>query len=271
MSYLFKREEIGDYRISIYQDDDPLCPYTDIDLVGKFIYENSGCCRGNLDEYGHDKDIDDVLRLMVLDHIPNKTIIGYTNEHVRDLSFQYDKSRHMWILYRACNLGRTDERWREVLEYTPDDVKNNYLDYVVKELDVGDLEYLMEFCQKEIAFTTWSSRGYSQGDCVEGFAYCDKKRFLNYFPDEKDWRKRAVEAMQQEAEEIGKWLWGDVLLYTLEKKVHYIKTFPGTDREPEDGYEWEMVGSCGSYFIDDADDLIDRVIEENGLVPKKTA
>lgn len=47
MSYEFAKKEIGDYRITIYQDDDAECPCSAWDLAGVYFwdYSNYGCTR----------------------------------------------------------------------------------------------------------------------------------------------------------------------------------------------------------------------------------
>lgn len=266
---MYEQKEIGDYRISIYQDSDPLCPYEDFSLVGKFIYQSDRWCAGNLDEYGDGgKGIGYALGQIVCDHVSIKAIIKYINESVSDLRFRYDKSDHMWYLerYHEPNIYSPsfhEDGWWEVERYDPCDLKSGNVDAcdLVDELDVDDLEYLMENCQKEIAFTTWSSSGYCQGDYVSGFAYCDKKRFIEHCGNMKNWRERAVEFMLEETEQIGMWLWGDVKGYVLEKKVRYEKVYKDEDRDPEEDFDWEEVDSCWGYFLDE-DGLIKEVEEE---------
>lgn len=41
MSYEFAKKEIGDYRITIYQDEDAECPCTEWDLVGVYFWDYS--------------------------------------------------------------------------------------------------------------------------------------------------------------------------------------------------------------------------------------
>lgn len=267
---MYKQKEIGDYRISVYHDDDPLCPYKDFDLVGKYIYDNNGFCCGNVEEFGRGKDIDKVLRDLVLEYVPNKALVKYIKEYVDYMLVEYDRSRHEWIFKESSAPYRSDASWDEFACYAPDDFRSNGLDDVVSELAVKDMEYLMEFCQKEVAFITWESTGYGQGEYVEGFAYCDKKRFLFHYVGEKNWRKRAAEAMRLELKDIERWLWGDVLGFVLEKKVSYKKIFDDPSRKPVEGYDWEEEDSCWGYYMDDADDLIENVVKEYDL-PKKTA
>ena len=39
MSYEFEKKEIGDYRITIFQDEDAGCPCTDWDLAGVYFWD----------------------------------------------------------------------------------------------------------------------------------------------------------------------------------------------------------------------------------------
>lgn len=49
MSYEFAKEEIGDYRITIYQDEDAECPCTAWDLVGVYFWDYS--------DYGYSRSL----------------------------------------------------------------------------------------------------------------------------------------------------------------------------------------------------------------------
>ena len=46
MSYEFAKKEIGDYRITVYQDEDAECPCSALDLAGVYLWDYSGCGRG---------------------------------------------------------------------------------------------------------------------------------------------------------------------------------------------------------------------------------
>lgn len=54
--------------------------------------------------------------------------------------------------------------------------------------------------------------------------------------------------MESEVECIGKWMWGDVIGFVLEKKVRYTKVYEDSERANED-------------------ELIKEVIEEHQLQP----
>lgn len=48
MSYEFAKKEIGDYRITIYQDEDAECPCTEWDLAGVYFWDYS--------DYGYNRN-----------------------------------------------------------------------------------------------------------------------------------------------------------------------------------------------------------------------
>ena len=49
MSYEFAKKEIGDYRITIYQDEDAECPCTEWDLAGVYFWDYS--------DYGYNREL----------------------------------------------------------------------------------------------------------------------------------------------------------------------------------------------------------------------
>ena len=119
-------------------------------------------------------------------------------------------------------------------------------------------------------FYEWSSTGYSQGDYVEGVAYCDKELFKNRVDtNTRKWKKRSLDFFKEEVKDISIWMWGDVKRFTLEQKVPFTKTYEDGTSEPS--FEWRQIDSgCGEYY-EDADDLIEEVIKEHELQPKEVA
>ena len=87
MSYEFAKKEIGDYRITIYQDEDAECPCTEWDLVGVYFWDYSdygynrelsrGCSR-EVDA----KNAEDALKDLVCNYVSQKKIIDYINNEV---------------------------------------------------------------------------------------------------------------------------------------------------------------------------------------------
>lgn len=273
MSYEFAKKEIGDYRITIYQDEDAECPCTEWDLVGVYFWDyseygyNRGLSRGCSSEVDA-KNAEDALKELVCKYVPQKKIIDYINsENVDNYRMRYDKSDRMWYLE---NLYKGE--WYNHEEFCPSDLKRfDYREELCDILEEDDFTYLLHDC-KDIAFYEWSSTGYSQGDYVSGYAYCDKKRFSKYCDtNTKNWRKRALDLFEYEVKCIGLWMWGDVKGFVLEKKVHYKKVFTEIGREPEGDYDWEQIDSCWGEYYEDSDELIKVALEENGIKLKETA
>ncbi len=275
MSYLFEQQEIGDYRISVYQDEFAGCPCTEFDLAGVHIWQSCDwrdkSVSGNREELfgkygGSDHDLRDALKELVHDYVPQKKVIDYIKDRVNDYRLRYDKNERLWHLEHLYK-----NEWCEDYEFRPDELKEyDCIDELCEALDDDDLKALLRDC-KEIAFYEWSSCGYSQGDAVDGFTYCDKERFAKMCStDTKNWRQRALDIFKGEVKEIEKWLWGDVCYYVLEKKEYFHKEYANDGLDDEDGFDWVEIESVSGYYMD-ADDLIKEVIRENGLQEKSAA
>lgn len=273
---VIKTEEICDYRIHICRDNYPPCPCKDWDMLGVHLF-NSGRSlseASNYEElfYTSSHSLADAACELACKYVPQKKFIEYINKYLRDsMRFRYDRSDRLWYLEQYHKFGNTDGKWYQMYNFTPDEVKDGICGELSEFLDEEDFIYLLSNCQTEIAVHEWSSCGYCQGDYVEGFSYCTKERFIKrYGGTTKDWQKRAVSAMESEVECIGKWMWGDVLGFVLEKKVRYTKVYEDDEKADEDDYDWEEVDSCWGYYCDE-DELIKEVIEEHHLYPSVAA
>lgn len=276
MSYEFAKKEIGDYRITIYQDENAECPCSAWDLAGVYLWEYSGRLNSacNWEEVLGDSSysLEEALRVLVCEYVPQKKIIKYINSifHCDHLCLEYDKSCHMWSFERKTRYSIGKNEWYNIRDFTPNELKNEDVrDELTEELEKDDFINLLEDC-KDIAFYEWSSSGYSQGDYIEGIAYCDKERFEKMVDtNTKNWKNRAIEQFESEVKDIGLWMWGNVKSYVLEKKRPYTKLYE--DGKSSDSYEWEHIESCYGEYFEDADDLIEEVIKEHGLQPKDAA
>lgn len=273
MSYLYKQEEIGDYRISVYSDEDAYCPCTEWDMLGIYIF-GLGCrnearicssCNwqdlfGKFDDCRH--DMGEALRELICDHIPQSKLVSYLKTGKLDsVRIEYNRHNNEWEEY---GLDAHDELTWSVL-FSPSDLRNYDCRIELTEnMSKDELVQIITDLATDIAFYEWSSTGYCQGDYVEGFAYCDKKRFSEMCDtDTKNWRKRALEIFKTEVESISLWMWGEVKSFVLEKKIRYKKIYTDVNREPEDSYEWNVIDSCGGEFYADEDKLIEDVLVEN--------
>lgn len=212
------------------------------------------------------------MKELVCKYVPQKKIIKYINSmfHCDHLCLEYDKSCHMWSFERKSRFSIGKNEWYNIRDFTPNELKNEDVrDELTEELEEDDFINLLENC-KDIAFYEWSSSGYSQGDYVRGYAYCDKERFKKMVDtNTKNWKNRAIELFESEVKNIGMWMWGDVKSYVLEKKRPYTKLYE--DGKSSDSYEWEQIESCCGEYFEDADDLIEEVIKEHGLQTKDAA
>lgn len=214
------------------------------------------------------RNAEDALKRLVCKYVSQKKIIDYINsENVENFRMRYDKSDHMWYLENLY-----DGKWYNHEEFCPRDLKRfDNREELCDILEEDDFTYLLHDC-KDIAFYEWSSSGYCQGDYVSGYAYCDKERFKEMIDtNTKNWRKRALDLFEHEVKCIGLWMWGDVKGFVLEKKVHYKKVFTEINREPADGYDWELIDSCWGEYYEDSDELIKVALEENGIKLKVAA
>lgn len=277
MSYEFAKKEIGDYRITIYQDEGAECPCTEWDLAGVYFWDYS--------DYGYNRELsrgcssevdaenaEAALKELVCKYVPQKKIIKYINSmfHCDHLCLEYDKSCRMWSFERKSRFSIGKNEWYNIRDFTPNELKNEDVrDELTEELEEDDFINLLENC-KDIAFYEWSSSGYSQGDYVRGYAYCDKERFKKMVDtNTKNWKNRAIELFESEVKNIGMWMWGDVKGYVLEKKRPYTKLYE--DGKSSDSYDWEQIGSCLGEYYEDSDELIKVALEENGIKLKETA
>lgn len=196
MSYEFAKKEIGDYRITIYQDEDAECPCTEWDLAGVYFWDYS--------DYGYNRELsrgcsseveaenaEAALKELVCKYVPQKKIIKYINSmfYCDHLCLEYDKSCHMWSFERKSRFSIGKNEWYNIRDFTPNELKNEDVrDELTEELEEDDFINLLENC-KDIAFYEWSSSGYSQGDYVIGYAYCDKERFKKMVDtNTKNWK-----------------------------------------------------------------------------------
>lgn len=75
--FMYAQREIGDYRISVYYDDNASCPYEDFDEVGLFLYETcrSHFLAGNTESVWPSRTLEGALRDLVWKYVdlPDET------------------------------------------------------------------------------------------------------------------------------------------------------------------------------------------------------
>lgn len=271
-SLLIDTKEIGNHRIKIYYDTDAECPLMNYDMCGRYLFEYNDNYRHCLhkscdwsDWFSESKhSLEDALRCMVCEYVSQDDIIAhYKSGKFDGVRFVYNRSTRMWELQTYSSYNK---RWYTEFETCSSDLKACDFRYeLIESLDKDDLTQLLTDCAKDIVFKEWSSRGYSQGDYVEGVAYVTKERYDKMCGrTDVDWKQAAIECINAEIEEISMWMWGDVKGYVLERKVSFTKHFNEEDREDEEDFEWEEIGSCWGYFME-SDELINEVVFEYKL------
>jgi len=275
-SLLEKTQDIGDYRIKIYYDTDAECPLTNWDMCGRYLFEYS-------DSYFHrlhkecdwsdffsdnNHSLEEALHYMVSEVVVQKDIITYLKrESIAGVRLIYNKSSRLWELQIECRNNVTDKLyWSTEYEFTPYDLKHyDYSAELTEYLEKDDLIALIRDCAKDLVIKEWSSTGYSQGDYVEGIAFCTKERYAKMVnTDTTDWKNKIDSLIDEEVKNISMWMWGDVKGFVLEKKVPFTKHFHDEGREDEEDFEWEEIDSCWGYYMG-TEELINEVITEHGL------
>lgn len=274
---LIETKEIGNHRINIYYDPDPMCPCVDWDMAACFLWEHdrsarlSDACnwREVFGKYGDSRhSLADALHQLIGEHVEWKDLLNYFKKgKVDGYRMRYDKHDKTWYL-EWCNNSRYAEHkgYQEIFSVSPSDLYTyDYTDQFIEDLECDELVQILSDLGKDIFVKEWSTTGYGQGDYVEGIAFCTKERYSKMVnTDTTDWKTKIDALIDGEVECIGMWMWGDVKGYVLEEKVLYTKHFQDPNREDEDDFDWEEVHSCWGFFME-TEELINEVISEHGL------
>lgn len=274
---LIDTKEINNHRIKIYYDINAMCPCTDWDMAASFLWEYdrttrlSDACnwREVFGKYGNSNhSLVDALHQLISDHVKWQDLLNYFKHgKVDGYRMRYDRSENMWYL-EWYNDSRYAEHkdYQEILSVSPSDLYTcDYTDEFVESLEHDELVQILSDLGKDIFVKEWSTRGYSQGDYVEGVAFCTKERYAKMVnTDTTDWKTKINALIDGEVKCIGMWMWGDVKGYVLEQKVSYTKHYQDSNREDEDDFDWEEVDSCWGFFME-TEELIEEVISEHNL------
>ena len=277
-SLLVETKEIGNHRIKIYYDEMPMCPCTDWDMAACYLWEYDSIARLSEEcnwrevfgKYGKGQySLIDALRTLIAQYVAWKDLLKYLKKGKLDnLRMRYERSSNMWYLEEYHDSRHyTKEGYYEIFSASASDIYvYDYTDEVLEVLDNDDLiQILADLGGDDIYVKEWSTTGYSQGDCVEGIAFCTKERYTKMVSaDTTDWKTKIDALVDDEVQCIGMWMWGDVKGYVLEKKTSYIKHYQDSNRKDEECFDWEEVHSCWGFFME-TEELIDSVIVEHNL------
>lgn len=274
---LIETKEIGNHRIKIYYDIDPMCPCTDWDMAACYLWEYdrpnylSDVCHWKevFGKYGNNKhSLSDALCQLISEHVEWNNLLDYFKKGKIDgYRMRYDRHEKMWYLEWYNDSRYTEHKgYQEIFSISPSDLYSyDYTDEFVESLECDELIQILNALGKDIFVKEWSTSGYSQGDYVEGVAFCTKERYTKMVsPDTTNWKTKIDDLIDGEVECIGMWMWGDVKGYVLEEKVSYTKKYHDCDREDEEDFDWEEVDSCWGFFME-TEALIEEVISEHHL------
>lgn len=284
MDYKIKSVEVGDCRISIYSDWDAQCPITNWDLAARYLFEyNDLGCRHQLhsecdwrDVWGNHGNssahsLDESLAVLIRENCDfDKLWVHIKSEQMESVRLEYNRSDQLWELkIYGHRIFDNKSSWCVISEISPDERKDKdwcVFDDLFSSLETSDLVDILNICSDTIYAAEWGSTGHSQGDHVNGVAYCTKEFYdRRVGGSDKPWRQHIQEIIDAEVKEIGMWMWGDVIGFTLEKKVRFTKHFyQDLSRADEDAFEWEEIDSCFGYFME-PDELISEVMAEHNI------
>lgn len=272
---MIETREIGNNRIKIYYDTWNDCPCTNWDMVACYLFEYSRPSVLHNDcnwkevwgKHGDNRhSLEETLRMMVRDYCDFDLFVNYIkDENLEFVRFIYDSISQLWKL-EIDGYWPFSKQWDVVEEYESEDLQSKDM-YMFNDL----LEYcgkytlleLLQQCGKDIHVKEWGSTGYSQGDYVNGIAFCTKERYIQMVSnDTSDWKNKLDSFIDDEVKCIGMWMWGDVKGFRLEKKVELTKIYK--DGRIGEGFEWEEVESVWGCYME-TEELINEVIRDYNL------
>lgn len=241
-------------KVEIFQDIDPMCPCRDWDMVTRFLFGYSDSRDGSLSPYCNYEDftkeardctIKEAVEELVLKHVSGTQIFNFCK---KEGLIRYNSSTKYW----EADDGE---------EYTKKEIISfDWCDAPFHDAELSDLVSLLDRHGKDIVIEEFSSRGYCQGDYIEGIIYTTKERFENLHGKQKNWKQVAKERIHGDLEIMEKWFWGDVYGFISYENVKVEKHFPELpDREDETCYEWEEKYSCWGFY-DEPEQLAEDVL-----------
>lgn len=274
---LITTKEVGNYRIKIYYDTDSVCPCESWDMAACFLWEYSDSSRLQyvcdwrevFGKYGDSRhSLIDALHKLISEYVEWKDLLNYFKKGKIDgYRMRYDNHDKMWYLEWYDNYQYTEHKgYKEIISISPSDLYTyNYTYEFIEDLEREELIQILSDLGKDIFVKEWSTRGYCQGDYIEGIAFCTKERYIKMVSNNtSDWKTQIDKLIDDEVKSIGMWMWGDIKGYVLEKKVKFVKKYEDESREDEEGEEWEEVDSCWGYYME-TDELIEEIMKEHNL------
>lgn len=201
--FMYAQREIGDYRISVYYDDNASCPYEDFDEVGLFLYETcrSHFLAGNTESVWLSRTLEGALRDLVWKYVdlPDETSPQdlEKDELIDLLNSQEDLAFIEWTSRGYCQGDYvygvafcTEERFKQMVDTNMTDWRKRAIKLMRAEV-------------KEISMWLW-------GD-VKCFTLEKRIRFTKVYKDEEsdpedceEWKEieRTYDIFTEDAEDV---------------------------------------------------------------------
>ena len=241
---LITTKEVGNYRIKIYYDTDSACPCESWDMAACFLWEYSDLSRLQdvcdwrevFGKYGDSRhSLIDALHKLISEYVEWKDLLNYFKKGKIDgYRMRYDNHDKMRYLEWYDNYQYTKHKgYKEIFSISPSDLYTyDYTYEFIEDLGCEELIQILSDLGKDIFVKEWSTRGYCQGDYIEGIAFCTKERYTKMVSNNtSDWETQIDKLIDDEVKSIGMWMWGDVKGYVLEKKVKFVKKYEDESRE----------------------------------------
>lgn len=253
---LITTKEVGNYRIKIYYDTDSACPCESWDMAACFLWEYSDLSRLQdvcdwrevFGKYGDSRhSLIDALHKLISEYVEWKDLLNYFKKGKIDgYRMRYDNHDKMRYLEWYDNYQYTKHKgYKEIFSISPSDLYTyDYTYEFIEDLEREELIQILSNLGKDIFVKEWSTRGYCQGDYIEGIAFCTKERYTKMVSNNtSDWETQIDKLIDDEVKSIGMWMWGDVKGYVLEKKVKFVKKYEDESREDEEEEECKLIDS----------------------------
>lgn len=238
--------ERGDYRVTIWSDLYADCPVQTCDMAAVHLFEYGGWLSDSCDWrklFGDNSHkLSEAVARVAMENVPLAKMVRYiaAGQLGSEACIKYDVENMTWVVQRGGAWPWQYECDREQLSDAVSELLETY--------DTGDIVDMIRECS-DMVIRHWSSRGYSQGDYMEGVSFVTRERYAERVGKSGDnWANNARECMAGEIKEIELWAWGDVIGYTLEQKVPFTKVY--ADGSIVEAFEWREIERVGDWYMD---------------------
>lgn len=218
------------YRIKIWQDEFAECPFESWDCEPDLMYESGGWNR-MITDYSQGKIVE------FIKHTPSN---GQIIKHQKQL----------------CEILEIDHDYLCERELTKDEKADEIRWEISKDCSVDQLAQLCELFK--LPHHNYTSTGYSQGDWADVLIVLTDDFYEKTGCD----KRNASKILDGTAKLFDSWAWGDVYGFTVEKATEIVKLTredfnAGKFENVDDDLEWEDSDSCGGYYGEDVQGIVE--------------